>query len=251
MRLLIVQHDGYAHAGRFRAMLARDRVATRAVIAPRIGTGGWPGCDDFDALWVLGGAMQVWETDRHPWLGPEIGFIRRAVADWGKPYFGVCFGHQLLAAALGGAVGPAAGTELGVRPVTGGDPAPALLAGLPARFAAFQWHSAEVTRAPGGLRVDGSSPACGNQVMTGPGAVAAVQFHPEIDTETLRDWLAAPGCRADLEALQGQGAEARLFDALDRAEADLDRLARRLYDNWMGLARPDGRAGAAISRRAW
>ena len=75
-----------------------------------------PALDTFDALWVLGGVMQVWETDKYPWFVDELDLIRRAV-EAGKPYFGICFGHQLLAAALGGEVGPAEVAEFGVIPV--------------------------------------------------------------------------------------------------------------------------------------
>jgi GMP synthase-like glutamine amidotransferase len=237
MRLLIVQHDRHEHAGRFRALLARDRIHTRTLVAPETGPDAWPEAGDFDALWVLGGVMQVWETDRHPWLTPEVAFIRRTVTDWAKPYFGICFGHQLLAQALGGSVGPAGATEFGVRQVWRHAGETPLLHGLSAGFDAFEWHSAEVVQAPPGLTVAAANPACANQVMTGPGAVGSVQFHPEIDVETMRGWMSAPGCIETLESMQGQGADTRLLRDLERAEPDLAHLAGRLYDNWMGLAR--------------
>jgi GMP synthase-like glutamine amidotransferase len=171
-------------------------------------------------------------------LDPEIAFIRRAVAEWGKPYFGICFGHQLLAQALGGEVGRASDTEFGVQPVHCHAPETALLRGLPARFDAFEWHSAEVVQAPPGFSVTAANPACGIQAMTGPGAAASVQFHPEVDIDTMRGWMTTPGCVETLVAMQGAGADARVLQMLETAEADLADLAGRLYHNWMAMAQP-------------
>jgi len=47
--------------------------------------------------------MNVDQTDRYPFLAPEIGWIRRAV-EAGLPVLGICLGAQLLAKALGSRV---------------------------------------------------------------------------------------------------------------------------------------------------
>lgn len=248
MRLLILQHARFEHVGRFRALLDADDVTTEVLIPAETPPDGWPDAGSFDALWVLGGVMQVWETDKYPWLNPEIDFIGSAVRDWRKPYFGICLGHQLLAQATGGACGPAPAVEFGVLPVRrdgAGDP---LLTGLPERFEAFQWHGAEVTVAPAWLSVAAGSGACGNQIMSGPGAVGSVQFHPEVDNATLRDWYDSPGCRDGLVARHGPGADQRLLGMLSEAEPRLAAVAQALYRNWMAMARAAladrGRIGA-------
>ncbi|SDE34487.1 type 1 glutamine amidotransferase [Ruegeria marina] len=235
MRVLILQHAEFEHAGRFRALFAREGIETQTVLMPEARS--LPALDAFDALWVLGGVMQVWETDKYPWLLDEIDLIRRAVAEAGKPYFGICFGHQLLAAALGGEVGPAAVAEFGVIPVRRSGPVAGLLEGLPEVFHAFSWHSAEVKALPPGHAPLAGTGDCGNQHMTGAGAVGSVQFHPEIDTETMRDWFASPGVINDLKPRLGPDPERVMIEMLERHEAELSHLAETLFANWLARAR--------------
>ena len=52
----------------------------------------------------MGGAQDVWQEAEHPWLRSEKQAIRKAVLEYQMPYLGICLGHQLLAAALGGEV---------------------------------------------------------------------------------------------------------------------------------------------------
>ncbi len=52
--------------------------------------------DNYDALWVMGGPMDVWDIEKYPWLKKEKEFIKIAVAEKGLPYLGVCLGHQII-----------------------------------------------------------------------------------------------------------------------------------------------------------
>jgi len=232
MRVLIVQHDEGVHAGRFRGLFAANGLGTTAIIAPEVTE--WPAQDSFDALWVMGGAMQVWETQAYPWLTSEIAFIADAV-NAGKPYFGICFGHQLLAAACGGQVGAARSRELGLLPITGGDAV--LGAGAEDGREVFQWHSAEVSVVPPGFRAGWSSPLCAHQTLQGPRGVFSVQFHPEVDLTTLQDWYAIPGVTDDLAAMGGPDCPDRLIADFTTRAGQQDALAAELFDNWLRAAR--------------
>ncbi len=213
--------------------MARDDIAWDAVElddGERI-----PSFDDYDALIVMGGPMDVWQTDRFPWLETEIEAIREWVIDYQRPYFGFCLGHQLLARALGGAVSAARQPEIGVMPVevTAAGAASPLLRDVPAKFQCLQWHSAEVTRLPEGAQVLCSSPACRVNAMAWGRHAMSVQFHVEITATTVADWGAVPEYAAALEKSMGEGALQRLDAAAAERMAEFNSIAQVLYNNFM------------------
>ena len=84
-----------------------------------------PDPTDHDILVVMGAAQQVWEEEENPWLVGEKAAIRHWVGDLNKPFFGICFGHQLLADSLGGEVGLCDTSEVGILQVDRHDQAAA------------------------------------------------------------------------------------------------------------------------------
>ena len=100
MNILVLQHVRVEHPGIFRTFLREDGHDWVPVFLDE--GEKLPALDNFDALWVMGGPMDVWEEDNFPWLRDEKIFIRKAVEERGMPYLGLCLGHQLLSLALGG-----------------------------------------------------------------------------------------------------------------------------------------------------
>ena len=143
-QILVFQHLAIEHPGIFRNFFREDGIHCHVVELDEGET--IPDLADFDVLWVMGGPMDVWQEDEYPWLRDEKLAIRQAVEDYGIPYVGICLGHQLLADALGGEVGPGNQAEVGVMPVYKTDAGKQSLffAGLPEEMYCLQWHAAEV-----------------------------------------------------------------------------------------------------------
>jgi GMP synthase-like glutamine amidotransferase len=235
MRFLVFQHIAIEHPGIFREFFTADGIAWDAI---ELDEGeAIPPLDRYDALWVMGGPMDVWEEAEHPWLVGEKRAIREAVAERGLPYLGLCLGHQLLGAALGGKVGKAPRAEVGVLDVelTAAGRADPLFACIAPRFKALQWHGAEVSETPPGATVLAQSPLCAVQALRVGRHAYGLQYHTELTRATVREWGDVPAYACSLDATLGQGALPRLeAEALAQMPA-FNADSRRLYDNFMRL----------------
>lgn len=236
-RVLVFQHIAIEHPGVFRDFLAEDGIAWTAV---ELDEGeAIPDLEDFDVLWVMGGPMDVWQDDLHPWLEPERQAIREAVAVRRMPFLGFCLGHQLLAQALGGEVGPAQVPEIGILEVElepAGIASP-LFRGLPAVHRTLQWHGAEVRDVPPATRVLAKSGACATQALGYGDHAFSFQYHIEITPETVSQWARVPAYKRALEDNLGAGALPRLEAEAAGAMAEFNASARIVYDNFMGMVR--------------
>ena len=237
--ILVFQHIAIEHPGVFRDFLREDGLGWTAV---ELDEGEpIPDLGAYDALWVMGGPMDVWEDDVHLWLEPERAAIREAVIDRKMPFFGFCLGHQLLAQALGGEVGPAAEPEIGIMEVelTEAGRASPIFDGVPVVHSCLQWHGAEVLRAPPGALTLAASPACAIQALGFAGHAFSIQYHIEITGDTVPQWGAVPAYEQALERAMGEGALS-VFEARTAAGmADLNHHARCIYDNFMRIVRRD------------
>jgi GMP synthase-like glutamine amidotransferase len=150
-----------------------------------------PPLDGYGAAMVLGGAMNVDEEDRHPWLRGEKRLIAE-LAESGMPLIGMCLGAQLLAEVLGGSAARASHPEIGwhdveMTPEAADDP---VLGALPPRFEAFQWHSYAATP-PEGAATLASSPVSVQAYRVGD-RIWGVQFHAEVTEGDATIWINDP-----------------------------------------------------------
>ena len=234
-RVLVFQHIAIEHPGVFRDFLQEDGLEWAAV---ELDEGEpIPDLDAYDALWVMGGPMDVWEDDACPWLEPERAAIREAVVERKMPFLGFCLGHQLLAQALGGEVGPAAEPEIGMLQVelTEAGRRSTLFKGLPQTHSCLQWHGAEVLRTPPGAQVLAASPACAVQALGYAGHAFSIQYHIEITGDTVPQWGTIPAYEQALEQAMGEGALSAFEAGAAAHMADLNRHARCIYDNFMRI----------------
>jgi GMP synthase (glutamine-hydrolysing) len=163
-----------------------------------------PLVSDFDAIIVTGSSSSV--TDRDPWMLRLEGWLRTIVAH-GTPLLGVCFGHQILASALGGTVtrnpvGRAIGAVEIARHVE--DP---LFDGVPERFAINVSHKDHVATLPDRARLIASAPHDRFHAFAVGDRVRGVQFHPEFHNGIIRGYLDE---RRAILADEGIDADARI-----------------------------------------
>ncbi|HVM84476.1 MAG TPA: type 1 glutamine amidotransferase [Candidatus Binatia bacterium] len=237
MRFLVFQHIAIEHPGIFRDFFAADGIQWDAV---ELDEGEEiPGLADYDALWVMGGPMDVWEETEHPWLKAEKQAIREWVKDRAKPYLGLCLGHQLLGAAMGGRVDKMPQAEVGILDInlTAAGRADPLFEGIASPLQALQWHGAAVLDAPEGAVILADSPVCANQAMRIGDLAYGLQYHTELTTETVPEWGEVPAYACALDETLGQGALQRLTTEAAAKMPVFARDSRRLYDNFMGLLR--------------
>ena len=166
----------------------------------------FPAASAYDAIVFYGAPWSVYDTAGiGSWVGDEIAFARSAMAD-GVPVLGICFGGQLLAAALGGVVELAPAPEIGWMTVDTREPE--LIPGGPW----FNWHFDRFF-GPSGVPVLARTPLA-DQAFT-IGRTLALQFHPEVTAEVIESWMAAGGA----EQLAENGVDARALLAQTRSLA--------------------------------
>lgn len=153
---------------------------------------------NYRAALITGSPAMV--TDQEPWSERTAQWLRQAALDE-LPMFGVCYGHQLLAYAMGGQVDyNPAGREVGTHAVDriGEDP---LMADMPRRFLAQMMHAQSVVQPPPGARVLARSALDGCQVMRMGRNIVSTQFHPEFTPAFMRAHLQRYGERYAREHL--------------------------------------------------
>jgi GMP synthase-like glutamine amidotransferase len=231
MRILVFQHVAVEHPGAFR-QLWREHGDEWCTVEFDAGE-PVPDLNGFDLLVAMGGPMDVWQEDLYPWLRAEKAAIRHWVSDLGRPFLGICLGHQLLAAALGGVVRLMDQPEIGIGGVTltdAGQRDP-LFAGFASPVETFQWHGAEVSQLPPGAEVLATNSSCPIQAFRyGPHAYG-LQYHVEISASTVDEWSEIPEYRVGLERMLGAGAAARLNQTVAHRLASFAASARRLNEN--------------------
>lgn len=189
---------------------------------------------------ITGSAAMV--TDRADWSEHTAEWIRDAM-DAQTPLFGVCYGHQLMAHALGGKVGwlPAGreiGTESIARLATGEIPGSRE---LPSLFPAHTTHRQSVLAPPPGAHTLARSELDPHQLLRYAPHALSTQFHPEFSTEHMRAYIDA---RAD--ALRKEGLDP---DAL-RADVRDTEAARALLEGFAHAALDTPVAAAVVKSQA-
>lgn len=164
----------------------------------RVSDDHWP--DDlaaYDGVVVTGSPASV--NDDRPWIHRLKAELRQRHAQAGA-MLGLCFGHQAIAAALGGRVDRRAdGLRVGTV-TTRLDATPGWMQPPQAEVTLYAAHDEQVAELPPGAQVLGHDDGCAHGAYTLGRHVLGWQFHPEFDAAFMHDLLEAFGPKLGPEA---------------------------------------------------
>ncbi|MBM4226233.1 MAG: type 1 glutamine amidotransferase [Gammaproteobacteria bacterium] len=175
-------HGDYAemYSALLRAAGAEFELVSWAVYA-----GELPASSEACDAWLVSGSRASAFEDR-PWIAPLLEFVRATHAT-GVRQVGICFGHQVLAHALGGRVERAAGgwglgnIELTLRDRAG------VPSNVPDRPQLFMAHQDQVVKLPPGAMWLAEAPHCPHAMFALGGSTLGIQPHPEFSAAFMRD----------------------------------------------------------------
>ena len=143
----------------------------------------FPSLEGIDSVIMFGSFTHAYNPTTRVWVEQEIDFIR-AVRERGTPYLGICFGAQLLAEVLGGRTIKADRMEVGMINFDTFEGCPT----APGPW--FSWHN-DIVELPEDVEVLARNDIAPQVFRAGNSL--GVQFHPEVTTELMNEWLRVGG----------------------------------------------------------
>jgi GMP synthase-like glutamine amidotransferase len=180
--------------------------------------GDWPALDGHQLVVTLGSEWSVYWPHVAESVSAEAELIRTAHTA-GMPIYGICYGNQIMAHALGGTVERAREPEIGWSQVV--SDVPEIIAEGPW----MQWHHDVVTTPPGSQELARS--AAGPQAWRLRRSFCT-QFHPEATETMIRRWASSDG--GSTELLKYGIKPDQLIEETRRNVADSQPAAEHLVD---------------------
>ena len=170
------------------------------IIKPCVGQALPDDVHKFCGVVVFGGPMGVYEQNKYTFLKDEVNWIKKVIIS-NVPIFGICLGAQLIAKSLGADVRPHPKRihEIGYYPIYP-------KAGFENLFVkkdifyAYQWHR-DTFAIPKGAELIAEGSKFNNQAFIYKDKTLAVQFHPELQTNTMKKWTKL-GIQRNIDGVQ-------------------------------------------------
>ena len=148
-----------------------------------------PLLDECEAILIMGGPMNVYNTSKYPFLLKEEEFLKKAL-NKNIPVLGICLGAQILARICGAKIYRSPEKEIGWYKValTEEGKQDKLFSGIRSEFSVFQWHEDTFDIPKNGVHlVKGDNVS--NQAFRVGKSAWGLQFHPEMITQLIKVWV--------------------------------------------------------------
>jgi GMP synthase (glutamine-hydrolysing) len=222
-RAAVIRHVAFEDAGLLGPLLEKRGLEVLDLDAA---TDDLEPVEDADLLVVLGGPISVNDVWDYPFIDTELALLKaRLAAD--RPTLGICLGAQLMAKALGAAVKPNGGKEIGWAPLELTEDGGILseLADVPV----LHWHG-EVFDLPQGARLLAKTAMTPHQAFSWGARALALQFHPEVTARGLERWFV--GHTGEIAATPGIDVRS-LRDATATHAPMLLAAGTRFFEQWL------------------
>ena len=237
LKIIILQHTPLVTPGHFTKLLNEDLVETTIIRLDeeeKIPVN----LDIFDGMICLGGPMDTWMEEQYPWMIEEKNKIKGFVLNNQKPYLGICLGCQFLGEILGGKVTKSHPPEIGVLNINILDNKKKdhIFQNFDNQIKALQWHSYEVSELNNSeVIILGSSDITKFQIFKYKNHAYGIQFHIEVDEDTIIKWSKVPELKNALEKYLGKNSIDELDKLLRYNIQEMNNNTKILYENFKNL----------------
>ena len=236
MKVLVLRHVPHEHLGTLAETLISNNITYDYVNFYENDSTNIT-IKDLCGLIILGGPMNVYETDRYLYLDKEDRLIKHAI-ERDVPILGICLGAQLIAKALGARVIKNKEKEIGwySMGITKEGNEDKLFKHFHAEEIVFQWHGDTFEIPEGGVHLAESS-MCTNQAFRYRDKVYGLQFHIEVTPQMILEWLNVPENQNEIVSLKEKINPELIKTETPKFIGRLNLLAKDVFREFYGLIR--------------